>query len=74
MLASVTAPVESGKGSVDVLIDTAEGVEYVENLDKAGISSGRKRKRIIAGVITKSHGVVLGSSVVICLGPWSGQY
>ena len=73
MLASVTAPLEGGKGSVEVLIDSAEGIHWVEGLDNASVDSGRKKKRTVAGVLTKSHGVVLGSSVVVCLGPWSGQ-
>ena len=73
MLASVTAPAESGKGSVEVLIDSADGIHWTEGLENTSVDSGRKKKRTVAGVLTKSHGVVLGSSVVICLGPWSGR-
>ena len=73
MLASVTAPLEGGKGSVEVLFDSAEGIHWMEGFDNTSVDSGRKKKRTVAGVVTKSHGVVLGSSVVVCLGPWSGQ-
>lgn len=68
MLASVSEPA-AGKGVVEVLIDAVVGMEWTEN-------EGQKvgsQARTVAGVRTKLSGVVSASSVVICLGPWSGN-
>lgn len=71
MLASVTGSAEDGKGSVEVVIDSAEGIHWADTDSHS--ASGRNKKRTISGVVTKSNGIIFGNSVVICLGPWSGK-
>lgn len=69
MLASVSEPAE-GKGVVEVLIDAVVGMEWTPTEGQEG---GSQEARTVAGVRTKLNGVVPASSVVVCLGPWSGK-
>lgn len=62
LLSSVSTP-SVGRGTVEVLIDTATGIHW----------AGHER-HTVAGVMTQSHGIIAAGKVVICLGPWSGAF